>query len=110
MKLPLGRPILVTSGLPYANGYAHVGHLRTYVPADFFVRYLRKLGEEVVYVCGSDVHGTPIVIRAEEEGVSPREVVEKYHRHFQEIFRMMNIEFDNYGRTDSEFNVRRTQE
>jgi len=110
LKLPLGRPILVTSGLPYANGYAHIGHLRTYVPADFFVRYLRKLGEEVVYVCGSDVHGTPIVIKAEEEGVSPKELVEKYHKHFQEIFRMMNIEFDNYGRTDSEFNVRRTQE
>jgi len=100
----------VTSGLPYANGYAHIGHLRTYIPADCFVRYLRKLGEEVVYVCGSDVHGTPIVVKAEEEGVSPKELVDKYHEHFKEIFRRMNVEFDNYGRTDSEYNVRRTQE
>ncbi len=110
MKLPLKRPILVTSGLPYANGFAHIGHLRTYIPADCFVRYLRKLGEEVVFVCGSDVHGTPIVVKAEEEGISPKELVNKYHEHFKDIFRRMNVEFDNYGRTDSEYNVRRTQE
>ncbi|MDD3112679.1 MAG: class I tRNA ligase family protein, partial [Methanofollis liminatans] len=69
-----GKPLLVTCGLPYTNGPCHLGHLRTYVPADFYVRYLRRCGEDVVFICGSDNHGTPIVISAEQEGVSPRDL------------------------------------
>ncbi|RPJ53065.1 MAG: methionine--tRNA ligase, partial [Methanobacteriota archaeon] len=103
------RPLLVTCGLPYTNGPCHVGHLRTYVPADFYVRYLRRKGEEVVFVCGSDNHGTPIVVNAEEEGISPRELSLRYHRHFEETFRRMEVGFDHFGMTDGETNHRRTQ-
>lgn len=101
---------LVTCGLPYANGKAHIGHLRTYIPADVYVRYLRMMGEEVLFVCGSDCHGTPIVVNAEKEGVTPKELVDRYHEHFQKVFKELWIDFDFYGRTDADYNHRRTQE
>ncbi|WP_457549832.1 methionine--tRNA ligase [Archaeoglobus sp.] len=101
---------LVTCGLPYANGKAHIGHLRTYIPADVYVRYLRLLGEDVLFICGSDCHGTPIVVNAEKEGISPKELVDRYHEHFQKVFKELEVEFDFYGRTDAEYNHRRTQE
>jgi methionyl-tRNA synthetase len=102
-------PLLVTCGLPYTNGPCHIGHLRTYVPADFFVRYLRSNGEDVVFVCGSDNHGTPIVISAEQEGISPRELSERYHHHFDETFKKMDVIFDHFGMTDNPTNHQRTQ-
>ena len=98
----------MTCGLPYVNGPCHIAHLRTYVPADIFVRYLRKMGQEVVFICGSDTHGTPITVKAEEEGISPAEVMEKYHQHFVEFFPKMGINFSNYGSTDHPFNHART--
>ena len=98
----------MTCGLPYVNGPCHIAHLRTYVPADIFVRFLRKMGQEVVFVCGSDTHGTPITVKAEEEGVTPREIVEKYHRHFVDFFPKIGIYFDNYGSTDDPLNHNRT--
>jgi methionyl-tRNA synthetase len=101
---------LITCGLPYANGKAHIGHLRTYVPADVYVRYLRSFGEEVIFVCGSDCHGTPIVVNAEKEGLEPRELVDIYHEHFQKVFREIDVEFDYFGRTDAEYHHKRTQE
>ena len=104
------RDILVTCGLPYANGKAHIGHLRTYIPADIYVRVLRKQGRNPLFVCGSDTHGTPIVINAEKEGLTPKELVERYHSHFQEIFRKLNISFDYYGSTDSPTNHARTHD
>ncbi|TAJ44857.1 methionine--tRNA ligase [Methanofollis fontis] len=104
-----GKPLLVTCGLPYTNGSCHIGHLRTYVPADFYVRYLRRCGEDVVFVCGSDNHGTPIVISAEAEGVTPRELAERYHDHFDATFRRMGVVFDHFGMTDGETNHARTQ-
>ncbi|MHC1585687.1 MAG: methionine--tRNA ligase [Candidatus Syntropharchaeia archaeon] len=110
MAFPMDSPVLVTCGLPYANGPCHIGHLRTYIPGDVFVRFLRKVGQETVFVCGSDTHGTPIVLNAESQGISPRELVEKYHEHFEEIFKKLGIEFDNYGSTDSPTNHRRTKE
>mgnify|MGYP000029316352 FL=1 len=109
-KFPQDRPILVTCALPYANGPCHIAHLRTYVPGDVFVRYLRKLGQEVVFVCGSDTHGTPITVNAEALGITPRELASRYHRHYQEVFRRLNIIFDNYGSTDDPRNHRRTQQ
>jgi methionyl-tRNA synthetase len=106
MKTP---PLLVTCGLPYTNGPCHLGHLRTYVPADCYVRYMRRTGEEVVFVCGSDNHGTPIVVSAEEQGTTPRELSERYHRHFDETFKRMEVMFDHFGMTDDPANHHRTQ-
>lgn len=103
------RPVLVTCGLPYTNGPCHIGHLRTYVPADFYVRYLRRNGENVVFVCGSDNHGTPIVVSAEESGKTPRELSEIYHDHFDRTFKRMQVLFDHFGMTDDPTNHRRTQ-
>ena len=103
------RPVLVTCGLPYTNGPCHLGHLRTYVPADFYVRYLRRTGEEVVFICGSDNHGTPIVVSAEDAGISPRALSEQYHAHFDQTFRRMNVVFDHFGMTDDPTNHRRTR-
>jgi len=102
-------PLLVTCGLPYTNGPCHLGHLRTYVPADAYVRYMRRMGEEVVFVCGSDNHGTPIVVSAEETGITPRAMSERYHAHFDETFKRMNVMFDHFGMTDNPANHHRTQ-
>lgn len=104
-----GKPLLVTCGLPYTNGPCHIGHLRTYVPADFYVRYMRRSGEEVVFICGSDNHGTPIVISAEREGVNPRKLSERYHQHFYETFRRMGVVFDRFGMTDDPMNRETTR-
>lgn len=98
----------MTCGLPYVNGPAHIAHLRTYVPADIFVRFLRKMGQDVVFICSSDTHGTPITVKAEAEGVTPLDIVEEYHRHFLEFFPKMGIHFTNYGSTDHPFNHNRT--
>jgi methionyl-tRNA synthetase len=102
-------PLLVTCGLPYTNGPCHLGHLRTYVPADMYVRYMRRAGEEVVFVCGSDNHGTPIVVSAEEAGTSPRALSEKYHKHFDETFKRMGVIFDRFGMTDDPATHHRAQ-
>ena len=109
-KFPKDKAVLVTCGLPYVNGPCHIAHLRTYVPGDIFVRFLRKLGQEVVFICGSDTHGTPILVKAEAEGLTPQEVMAKYHRHFVELFPKLNIQFDNYGSTDDPLNHNRTKE
>ncbi|MDD1673667.1 MAG: methionine--tRNA ligase [Methanomicrobiales archaeon] len=103
------RPMLVTCGLPYTNGCCHLGHLRTYVPADFYVRFLRRSGEDVVFICGSDNHGTPIVVSAENEHMHPRELSLRYHRHFEETFQRLSVNFDYFGMTDGETNHRRTK-
>ncbi len=101
-------PLLVTCGLPYTNGPCHLGHLRTYVPADCYVRYMRRIGAEVVFVCGSDNHGTPIVVSAEEQGISPRALSERYHAHFDQTFKRMGVQFDRFGMTDDLTNQHRT--
>jgi len=76
----LPEKILVTSALPYANGPIHLGHLAgAYLPADIFVRYHRLKGSDVIYICGSDEHGVPIMLRARAEGVSPQKIVDRYH-------------------------------
>lgn len=102
-------PLLVTCGLPYTNGPCHLGHLRTYVPADAYVRYMRRAGEEVLFVCGSDNHGTPIVVSAEESGTTPRALSERYHTHFDETFKRMGVIFDRFGMTDDPTNHHRAQ-
>ena len=92
----------VTSALPYANGPVHIGHLAgVYVPADIYVRYLRLKGEEVLFVGGSDEHGVPITIRAKKEGITPQDVVDRYHTLIRDSFKEFGISFDVYSRTSS---------
>jgi methionyl-tRNA synthetase len=91
---------LITAALPYANGYIHLGHCAgAYLPADMYARYLRLRGHPTLFVCGSDEHGAPITIAAEQEGISPRELIERYHRANAEAFARLGISFDIYGRT-----------
>jgi methionyl-tRNA synthetase len=93
---------LVTAALPYANGPVHIGHLAgVYVPADIYCRYLRLKGEDVIFVCGSDEHGVPITIKARQEGVSPQQIVDKYHEMIRNAFKEFGISFDIYHRTTS---------
>lgn len=94
---------LVTSALPYVNGPIHIGHLAgVYVPSDIYTRYLRLKGEEVLHICGSDEHGVPITIRAKQEGVSPQDIVDRYHTLNKKAFEDFGISFDIYSRTTSE--------
>ena len=92
----------VTAALPYANGPVHIGHLAgVYLPADIYVRYLRSVGRDVKFICGSDEHGVPITIRAQKEGVTPQQVVDKYHALIRDSFQDFNVSFDVYSRTSS---------
>ena len=94
---------LVTCALPYANGPVHIGHLAgVYVPADIYVRYLRMKGEDVLFVCGSDEHGVPITIKAKKEGVTPQDIVDRYHALIKSSFAGLGINFDIYSRTSSQ--------
>ncbi|HNZ71149.1 MAG TPA: methionine--tRNA ligase, partial [Prolixibacteraceae bacterium] len=93
---------LITSALPYANGPVHIGHLAgVYVPADIYARYLRMKGEEVAFIGGSDEHGVPITIKAKNEGVTPQDVVDKYHNIIKDSFARFGISFDVYSRTSA---------
>jgi methionyl-tRNA synthetase len=92
----------VTAALPYANGPVHIGHLAgCYLPADIYVRYLRQKKEDVIFICGSDEHGVPITIKAKKEGITPQQVVDKYHKIMGDAFRDFGISFDIYSRTSS---------
>lgn len=92
----------VTAALPYANGPVHIGHLAgVYVPADIYVRYLRAKQQDVAFICGSDEHGVPITIRAKKEGVTPKEVTDKYHELIKQSFHDFGISFNIYSRTTS---------
>ena len=91
---------LITTALPYANGPVHIGHLAgVYVPADIYARYLRLKGEDVVMVGGSDEHGVPITIKAKDEGVTPQDVVDRYHKIIKDSFEELGVSFDVYSRT-----------
>lgn len=93
---------LITSALPYANGPLHIGHLAgVYVPSDIYTRYLRMKGADVISVCGSDEHGVPITLKARNEGITPQEVVDRYHSLNKKAFEDFGISFDIYSRTSS---------
>jgi methionyl-tRNA synthetase len=93
----------VTAALPYANGPLHLGHIAgVYLPADIFVRFLRMNKHDVVYICGSDEHGAAITLRAKKEGITPQEIVDKYHTLIRDTFEQFNISFDIYHRTSSQ--------
>lgn len=93
----------ITAALPYTNGPIHIGHLAgVYVPADIYSRYLRLKGEDVAFICGSDEHGVAIPMKAKKEGVSPKEIIDKYHNIIKKSFAEFGISFDNYSRTSAE--------
>ncbi len=98
------RKILVTSALPYANGPIHIGHLVEYLQTDIWVRYQKLVGNDCVYICASDAHGTPIMLRARQEGIEPEALVENFRREHREDFAGFHIEFDNYYSTHSDEN------
>lgn len=92
----------ITSALPYANGPVHIGHLAgVYVPADIYARYLRSVGEDVIFIGGSDEHGVPITIKARKEGVEPQDIVDRYHEIIKKSFAELGVSFDIYSRTSS---------
>src|SRR5688572_9289738 len=98
----LPKRYLVTSALPYANGLKHIGHLAgAYIPADIYVRYLRAQKRDVVYVCGSDEHGTAIPIQAMKEGITSQQIIDKYHEIIKQNFEDLSISFDIYDRTSN---------
>jgi len=109
-ELPTDRPAVVTCGLPYANGDLHIGHLRTYVGGDVYARALRKLGQETAFVSGSDMHGTPVAVNAEQEGVSPESFALEWHETYEATFPKFDVDFDNYGHTHDATNVETTTE
>lgn len=93
---------LITAALPYANGPLHIGHLAgAYLSADIYTRYLKLMGKDAVFICGSDEHGAAITLRAQKEGVSPQDIIDKYHAQFKANFEGMGIDFDFYDRTSS---------
>ena len=98
----MGKRTLVTSALPYANGPIHLGHLAgAYLPADLYVRFKRMRNEDVVFICGSDEHGVPITIAADDEGVTPQDIVDRFHEMNKQTFEQFGISFDYFGRTSS---------
>ena len=109
-QLPTEEPAVVTCGLPYANGDLHVGHLRSYVAGDLFARALRRIGQQTAFVCGSDMHGTPVAVNAAEQGVDPEEFALEWHDQYRERFPQFNIAFDNYGHTHDETNTELTRD
>ena len=93
------RQILVTAGLPYANGPIHLGHLVEYIQTDIWVRFQKLRGNRCIYICGDDTHGTAIMISAREQGVSETEFIGQIHDQHQADFKAFDIQFDNYGST-----------
>lgn len=105
------KQILVTAALPYANGPLHLGHLAgAYLTPDFYTRYKRLTGADIVFICGSDEHGVPITIAAEKEGVNPQDIVDRYHGINKKAFKEFGISFDYYGRTSSKVHHQTAQE
>ena len=102
---------MITSALPYANGPLHIGHLAgAYLSADVYVRYLRLMGKEVVWVSGSDEHGAAITIRAMKEGLTPQEVIDKYDALFRKTFKGIGISFDIFHRTSAPLHYETAQD
>ncbi|MDW5290858.1 methionine--tRNA ligase [Formosa sp. PL04] len=101
-KSDMSKRYTITAALPYTNGPIHIGHLAgVYVPADIYARYLRLTGNDVLFICGSDEHGVPITIKAKKEGVTPQDIVDKYHAIIKTSFEDFGVSFDNYSRTSA---------
>ena len=98
------KQILVTSALPYANGPIHLGHLVEYIQTDIWVRYQRSIGQDVIYICSDDAHGTPIMLKAKELGISPEELILETKKQHEKDFKEFFVDFDHYSSTNSEKN------
>ena len=99
----MNKKYTVTSALPYANGPLHIGHIAgVYLPADIYVRYRKSKGDDILFVCGSDEHGAAITLRAKQDGVSPKDIVDRYHAINKKAFADFGIDFDVYHRTSSD--------
>ena len=96
--------IVVTAALPYANGPIHIGHLVEYIQTDIFVRFLKLIGKEAIYICADDAHGTAIEINAKKENITPEKFIAKWLKEHHEDFKNFHIEFDNYYTTNSKEN------
>ena len=106
----MSRNVVIGGAWPYANSSLHLGHLVALLPGDFLARYHRKLGDNVIYVSGSDCHGTPITIRAKKEKKSPKEICEEYHKEFEEAFNKMNFSYSLYTKTEDEYHKEKAKE
>src|SRR6056300_524751 len=98
------RKMLVTSALPYANGPIHLGHLVEYIQTDIWVRFNKSIGNDVVYICADDAHGTPIMLKAKQQGISPEELISKTKKEHENDFSEFFIQFDHYSSTNSKKN------
>ncbi len=98
------RQILVTSALPYANGPIHIGHMLEYVQTDIWVRFQKLRGHDCIYVCADDAHGTPIMLRAQAEGITPQELIDRMHAEHLRDYTDFGVDFDNYYSTHSDEN------
>lgn len=106
----MSRNVVIGGAWPYANSSLHLGHLVALLPGDFLARYHRKLGDNVIYVSGSDCHGTPITIRAKKEKKSPKEICEEYHKEFEEAFNKMNFSYSLYTKTEDGYHKEKAKE
>ena len=98
----MGRKIIVGGAWPYANSSLHLGHLAALISGDILARYHRLKGDDVIYVSGTDCHGTPITERAKKEGTTPKKIAEKYHEEFKNVFEKMYFSYDLYTKTEDE--------
>ena len=96
--------ILVTSALPYANGPIHLGHLVEYIQTDIWVRFRKSLGDDIAYICADDAHGTPIMLKAKEQKISPEDLISQMKEEHEKDFEKFFIDFDHYSSTNSEKN------
>ena len=106
----MSKKVIIGSAWPYANSSLHLGHLVALLPADFLARYHRKNGDNVIYVSGTDCHGTPITIRAKKENKSPKEICDQYHEEFVEAFNKMNFSYSLYTKTEEEYHKKKVEE
>ncbi len=102
--------IFIGGAWPYANGSMHLGHVASLLPGDILARYYRQKGEKVLYVSGSDCNGTPIAIRAKQEGVTPNEIADRYHKEFTDCFTQLGFSYDFYSRTNGDFHHKEVQQ
>ena len=106
----MSRKIVIGGAWPYANSSLHLGHLAALISGDVLARYHRLKGDEVIFVSGTDCHGTPITETAKKEKVTPKDVAEKYHKEFSEVFKKMSFSYDLYTKTEDEYHKEKVKE